>query len=414
MVLLLAGPASAGVEKLSTEGELARAYAEWSLSQNDAPGARKGLVEHLARHPADSETQGALAVVEGKLGNWKAADAAFAKAAAGAPSPAVRARWLRAQAGARDKLGDASGALALRKEASELLRASASAPAEGGTDLGLEVSARSGYDTNVLLVSDPTLTTTAVSGQASPVVGADAALSARRKRAGGGKVAFSAGTSVNWYTGEKTSQFGSVAGRAGARLDAADGASVAADASIVLLNRSGLGFYSFGAGLEAEQEVAKHGFGAVTLGGALRIQDISETGVSPALDRDGTVLGARARLDHKVGGAQTLASTLGLERAFTEGNQYDAMAVSLQSAWSRQLTKSDRLLAGLRVARTDYLLSTESRGDWGLMLSPGLNHAFGERTRAFLVYMMNLNRSNVADARYSKHMVLLQVSHEIF
>lgn len=293
----------------------------------------------------------------------------------------------------------------------------ASESQSGEWDSSLSVG--SGYDSNVLLISNESIATVSRSNTASPFLSAQAKLEYSRA-AGSGGIGIEGQAAFTYETNSAAQKFNTLyaAGELaweGARPGPGGGfySRVANSFDSSWLKSDGYKFYGLTEAI-GWTGTLKHGRKAETiLELPLRYQLFARDPGADAID-DRTGLGVRPAATHRLGFWRALFSASAqYERHLAHGSNYRAHSLLVPVSLTVPLIWSVIGSVGAEWSRTFYSESNPVRRDTGLRSWLSFGRRFGSDFFAGLDYGYRKNDSNVESATYEKHSATLTVTYDL-
>jgi tetratricopeptide (TPR) repeat protein len=430
LALAISGPARAADE---TNREIARTYANFHLSQRDLVSAVSGLREHIRSDPDDAGAWNLLGIVYLQASQPRYAADAFQGAVSRA-GPEVRGIYLYNFADARARSGDLGAArtgLAQAAQDPRVATAAEAALVRLGSGAPLpplkltrpghwrgSVSLSSGYDTNVLLSSDTAVAE--ATGAASP--SATTSVQAAHYKDHSERALLANGlASFTYHSDESARLYNSGYVAAGAEWaegeDSRDriGWAIGNELDVTFLNFNGFRFYNWNEGITPKLVIRHSPLHETELELPVRYQRFTvEDGSDLADDRTG--FGVRPLVTYRRSvGPNLMTAGFQFEKHLARGTNYRANAFSVPLSWSqRQLFFGLWGLFELDLSHTRYYAADDDRTDRFAKAAVTLGRPLGGRWSGNLTYAFRRNLSSIGTYRYSKHLIALSVSHELF
>jgi hypothetical protein len=366
-----------------TNRELVRFSTAVDLERGDLTSAELGLREHLTNDSDDPQAWRLFALVLSRQGRAPAAEKALARATALAPE-------------------------ADRLEVSKLLDASSDAATSARAGLASRHRAifgfQSGYDTNVLLLNDSTLSDGGSdSGQVSPSLSP----SLRFSRVYGSEsrpLKWDTSSSYTWYSESSAKTFNTLA----AQTSLARG-NWALDGDITFLNLEGFGYFTWAGTAAYKPEKVWKSFGKTRWNSGTGYRKYSfDEGDDVSSDRSGIFVYTEFQQRFQWGGFG-LQLTPRYDHQFARGDRYKIDRVGFGLALSQALSPKWETRLSAEPAALFYPKSDQGRSDRLLTSSFTLGWRPGENWTWGASYTGLRNVSTLSSAQYTKHQAGLVV-----
>lgn len=428
-LLISPGPARAADE---TNREIARTFAIHYIQQKELQSGWSVLRDHLEADPADAGAWNLLGLIYLEADQpayaLKALYRAVEKASQTDPERGI---YLYNYADAAIRAGNETQARDLLVESASFpqtrataklalgeLKAGNALPVfalESQSHWDASAAFLSGYDSNVLLFSDSTLSAQTASGAASPTLSALVQVQNARSFADWSWIA-----SFTHYQAEEARQFNNFAtslnsewGKENEEFAVFDG-SLGNQFDLAFMNTNGFQFFNWTEtlrwrgtlrhSLRAETEVAL----------PLSYQKfLVEAGDDPFDDRTGWSV-APALVHSRTFGASRFSAGIRLEAQLPKGDNYRSFSFAMPMNFSRTFGGSWGAAFSLEPQFANYVRSATARRDRGLKTGVALSRTFGDAISASLDYSFRRNISNVELATYSRHSLMLMVNYALF
>jgi tetratricopeptide (TPR) repeat protein len=413
--------------------EIARAYANFHLEQKDYPSAVRVLRDHIQGDPEDHGAWNVLGLAYLLANQPKYAADSFAGAARRTKGE-QQAIYLYNHADALARAGDVAGARKSLESATldDRVAPSARAAIEGlaaGQPLPplrlggegawrLLASVGSGYDTNVLLVSDSNLATAETTGTNTGFV--TPALQLQYSKPGESRdFTFAGAASFTHQLKEEARTYNGLSSSLSADWAGGDDSDhpvtgFGDSLEVSYLNTNGFLFYNWTNSLRWRAAL-RHGPAAETeLELPLRYQRfLVEDGDDLADDRTG--FGVRPAVTHRRYFAPGyLTAQLIFEKHLAKGTNYRANGFTLPLSWTQRRLLGLWTVLEVEAGYVRYYASANDRTDKLGRASLTFTRRLARRIVATLDYTFRRSISTVDSAQYGKHALGLTVYYEIF
>jgi tetratricopeptide (TPR) repeat protein len=427
-----AAPA-ADADGRTTNRELVQTQVEHSFLSTDYLTATQLLTEHLVDDPTDSNAWNLLGLSAAAQGSHQEAVRAFESAILNGAGES-RAIYLYNLAEALTKAGDLKRARAaldrlssfqprarpLIAEARVAIEKKAPFPAfrlEDAPTYRLIGSIVSGYDTNVLLLSDAGVASLTSTGAASFNVTPTLSFT-RVGQAFGKPFSLTAGGTSTIQLATEARAFTSVTGLTSAAWGTLPGNDRfrwgwLTDFDFTLLNTAGLQFFNWNASTRAALVFGIGQTSQLEIETPVRYQKFAETS-DPANDRSGIGLRPRMTFRTSLGRSHRIGIGGRMDLVLAKGNNFDSTTITplLQWTWvdlPLQLSSNLNVEASL----VDYANASQLREDKNLAADWSLGRPFGKGFFVSIDYGFRRNVSTLSTAQYTKHSVGLGVSYAL-
>lgn len=369
-----------------TNRELVRFSTALDIERGDLPSAERSLSQHLALDSDDPQAWRLYALVLSRQGRAPAAQRALERAVALSPE-------------------------AERLEVSRLLESGAEGASVAQTSQpsrhGAWMALQSGYDTNVLLLNDSTLTDSqGDAGQASPSV----ASSLKISRVWGAEErpwkwdTFSAYT---WYSEAATQTFNALFTQSGISRG-----NWALDGDLTFLSLDGFGYFTWAGTAAYRPEWTWKGAGARTKwnSGTGYRKYAFESGSDVSNDRSGIFIFSEVQQRFQWGGLG-LGLTPRYDHQFARGSRFRTDRAGITMAVSKLLSPRWETRLSVEPAAVFYPESDQGRSDRVLTASWALGWKAGPSWNLGMSYLGLRNVSTLASAQYTKHQAGFAVTY---
>jgi len=434
-----------------TNREIAQVRARWHFSQGEFSQGIQVLKEHLAEDAEDISALQLVGLVLMQDGKFRDAASFFKRATLlGSVESRLIAFYNLADAYAR--AGAVTESVATLKFAvqggipggeltderrdqflsvSQSVQAGVPLPPYGtpvASSWVLSAAVSGGYDSNVILASEATVAAAEATNAASVLYSPSLQWAWRKPIGNQGKSLF-LGAVANYtgYTQVDAMPYSSLglsqitdwrvtARGSGSNIGGSTGAhwflSVGNQVDVVLLNTTGLGFFSAIETLRPRLTRSHSAQSSTELELGLRWQSFVQPS-SPSLDRSGP--GLRPRLVHRTRLGPTLfAVGAGADVQFASGAEYRSVGVSLPvSLVVPRLWRQLGLVSAWEPTLTQYSQSSTGRVDRLIQGSVGLRLPLWSRSLVGLDLGLRSNQSNLADATFSKFSASLSFTQDL-
>jgi len=414
-----------------SDREVVQTYVNYYLKQKMVAEAEKAIEEHLGVDEKDSARWNILGLIRLKRNVIKKAEAAFRRAIDESEGSRLRGIYFYHHADtlirqskieqAREDLNQArtfsnvqeaaDRALENLQTTKELPRLQTEADRPPLAPISLSIFARTGYDSNVLLLSDDSLVAVSRSSTDSAVFvfGGDFRMS---HPLGSSTLKSNLKSTFSYYPESTAGRFNMIGATLDLRLVPAAGilsAQFFNRTNLGFLNSDGYEFYTVTDTLGADIVLQPNSNWRTTLTAAFRYQKFENS--SEGSDRTGPAISPALTQAFR---SQRQLFSLGVnfDRTFAKGERAELAAYRIPFVFATQLPLE---VQGILSSRYSYLDYTGSlRRDHLIETQTSLRRRFAEHFNVSLSYVYMNSRSNQSSSDYDRHTGAMEVEYELF
>jgi len=419
-----------------TNREVTRTYVVYHLSDRDLAEAKRVLVDHLKKDPEDSASWNLLALTLQKQGKHKNAARYYLKAIETAPDD-KRSIYYYNYADAANRYGDSKKARNALIRATEDPRIANSArnamdTLEANKPLppmkmelldkwGMSLGANIGYDSNVILVADKSVTSTAASDRESLVLTPNLSITHYKPFKSGSAISSDFSSAFTWNLNEKVKTYNSLYGALGFEYLAAPkgypswdflGFHIGAETSLV--NVDSLKFYNWTPTITYKVTWNYSALTKLLIELPIHYQGYLREGDTSAVNKR-TGYGATPTVTYTTHWDPADVSIgAEFEKHYAKGDNYKATRWKLPVSMVFPSWFGSKWNWSFAMDYTYYSKADPVRRDRNFEAATGWSWSIGVPLQMSMSYTFTRNLSNSKLARYTKHNGALLVTYALF